>query len=95
MKTHAVINMDFPSKELLKTVIKALRPETEIKSTHRSKVRVESKGKTLVVCFEAEDTSALRAAINSYLRWVLLTKRVLKSVDGFTSINEQDGKLQN
>ena len=95
MKAYAVINLGFPSQKLLKIMIKALRPETKIKSTHRSKVHIESKGKTLVVHFEAEDTAALRAAINSFLRWVLLTKKVLKSVDDFTSINEQDDKLQN
>jgi tRNA threonylcarbamoyladenosine modification (KEOPS) complex Pcc1 subunit len=33
--------------------------------------------------FEAQDTSALRAAINSYLHWILLTREVLESLETF------------
>jgi tRNA threonylcarbamoyladenosine modification (KEOPS) complex Pcc1 subunit len=35
----------------------------------------------LVLDFEAADTSALRAAMNSFLHWILLTKDVLESLE--------------
>jgi len=47
---------------------KALSPEAgrEIPGT---RVRVTGRGKTLTLDIEADDTGALRAALNSYLRW--------------------------
>lgn len=71
MKTQATVNLRFLSKERLKIALKALRPETNFSSTGRSKVRVEGEGNRLRLFFEARDTSALRAALNSYLRWVV------------------------
>ncbi len=83
MRAHAVVHLDFPSQKQSKIMLKALRPETRTMSARRSRVYIEGRGKTLIIRFEAEDTSALRASINSFLRWVFLTKTVLKSVDKF------------
>jgi len=47
-----------------------LGPETKISPTSRSKVHVEGKSTRLTLLFEARDTSALRAALSSYLRWI-------------------------
>jgi len=70
--TQATISLDFPSEERLKIVLDALRPETKISVTSRSKVHAEGKGTRLKLIFEATDTSALRAALNSYLRWIVV-----------------------
>ncbi len=51
-------------------MLSALQPETKTPPSFRSKVKVEGVGATLTLSFEASDTSALRAALNSYLRWV-------------------------
>jgi len=83
MRAHAVIRLNFPSERHLAIVFKALEPETKSPLTSRSRVRVEGKGKKLTLSFEAEDTSALRAAMNSYLRWIALvnnTCSVLESL---------------
>jgi tRNA threonylcarbamoyladenosine modification (KEOPS) complex Pcc1 subunit len=44
---------------------------------------MEKEGNVLNLIFEAQDTSALRAAINSYLHWILLTREVLESLETF------------
>ena len=36
----------------------------------RSKVSLKSHGNDLIIRIEAEDVSALRASISSYLRWI-------------------------
>lgn len=36
----------------------------------RSKVALKSDGNDLIIRIEAEDVSALRASISSYLRWI-------------------------
>ncbi len=72
MKSHVVVRLNFPSERRLEIVLSALRPETKTPPSFRSRVKVEGVGTTLTLSFEASDTSALRAAVNSYLRWVNL-----------------------
>ena len=70
MKAQAVIRMRFSSEKQLKAVLGALKPETETSSTSRSKVNMKTEEQTLILDFRATDTSALRAATNSYLRLI-------------------------
>ncbi len=83
MKAKTVVCLDFPSEAQLKIVFKALEPETRVSLT-RSRAQIKSEGKRLELSFEATDTSALRATVNSYLRWIALindTCSVLKSIE--------------
>ena len=77
----ASVRLKFQSKEQLESVFKALEPETHTSLTKRSKVKVTKEGNSLNLTFEATDTSALRAAINSYLHWILLTREVIESLE--------------
>lgn len=70
MKAQAVIRLNFSSEKQLKVVLEALRPETETSATPRSKVQMKAEGHGLILEFKASDTSALRAALNSYLRLI-------------------------
>lgn len=70
MKAQAVIRLDFSSEKQLKVVLEALKPEIETSTTSRSKTDLKDEGHSLVLEFEATDTSALRAATNSYLRLI-------------------------
>ena len=83
MSAKASIRLKFKSNELLDSIFKALEPETRAPVSSRSKVIMEKKGNVLNLIFEAQDTSALRAAINSYLHWILLTREVLESLETF------------
>ena len=78
MKAQAVVNLNFSSGKQLHVVLQALKPETETTSTDRSKVLMTTEGKSLVLDFRANDTSALRAAINSYLRLIGVAMSVQK-----------------
>jgi len=81
MSTKASIRLKFRSKEQMKSIFKALKPETRAPVSSRSKVNMTIDGDALILAFEAQDTSALRAAINSYLHWILLTREVLESLE--------------
>lgn len=70
MKAKAVVRLNFSSDKQLQVVMQALKPEIDSSSTSRSKVSMVAEGQALVLDFMATDTSALRAAINSYLRLV-------------------------
>ena len=80
MKAQAIIRLIFSSEKQLKVVLEALKPETRTPATRRSKVQIKGEGNSLTLSFKARDTSALRAAVNSYLRWILLTKTIVESV---------------
>jgi len=80
MSAKANVRLKFQSREQLESIFKALEPETRTSLTKRSKVKVTKEGNALNLVFEATDTSALRAAINSYLHWILLTKDVIESL---------------
>jgi tRNA threonylcarbamoyladenosine modification (KEOPS) complex Pcc1 subunit len=81
MSAKASIRLKFRSKEQIESIFKALEPETRAPVSSRSKVNMTIDGDALILAFEAQDTSALRAAINSYLHWILLTREVLESLE--------------
>lgn len=78
MKAQAVVRLKFSSGIQLKAVLGALKPETETSSTSRSKVSMKTEGQTLILDFRATDTSALRAAMNSYLRLICVAMNLQK-----------------
>ncbi len=56
--------------DLLDAVKTALIPEAQSPSSERSRTEVRIQGNELVIETFASDTTALRASLNSYLRWV-------------------------
>ena len=70
MKVLVVVNIEVPSKNELQVVMQALEPETKLTSSSRSKVSLSTEGNKLILYLEAKDSSAMRAAVNSYLRLI-------------------------
>lgn len=87
VRVKATVNLNFPSEERLQIVLVALKPETRISSS-RSKVQAEGKENRLTLIFEARDTSALRAALNSYLRWITVINDACSAME---AIEKQKG----
>ena len=81
MKAQTIIRLKFSSKKQLKVVLEALKPETKTPSTRRSKVHMKGEEKSLTLNFKARDTSALRAAVNSYLRLTSMAIDVQKLIE--------------
>jgi len=50
-------------------VAKSLLPESK-RNLPRTKVEIKNKKNKLILSITADDVSALRAGINSYLRWI-------------------------
>jgi KEOPS complex subunit Pcc1 len=68
------------SEKQVEALMKALTPEVQKQIGTRSKVALSTEEATLIVNVEAEDTVALRAALNSYLRWVNSALNVLEAI---------------
>jgi tRNA threonylcarbamoyladenosine modification (KEOPS) complex Pcc1 subunit len=84
MKAKAAVSLRFATKEQLKTVLNAIKPEAENQASRRARTILEKEGNSLVLNVEAEDTVALRASLNAYLRWtsaILDVLEVLKTQD--------------
>jgi len=68
-KAEAKILVEAPCG-IIDIIIKSLRPELESNISDRSKVLIEASERGLILKVEAEDVTALRAAVNSYLYWI-------------------------
>jgi len=69
-QASATISIGFSSRRRAEAILEALKPECERPLTGRCRVGVSIRGSSLTLKLEAGDTSALRAAANSYLRWI-------------------------
>lgn len=77
---EAKIELNFKSKKYINSLLSALKPETLSIPTHRSKVRVSTLNNTLILKINAKDIVAFRAAINSYLRFIVSCYKTLDMI---------------
>lgn len=78
MSRRALIRLKTLPKGQQHLLLKVLTPETVKQVTSRSKVSIEIEGEGLTIQVEARDTSALRATLNSYLRWIVLIQDICR-----------------
>jgi tRNA threonylcarbamoyladenosine modification (KEOPS) complex Pcc1 subunit len=76
----AVIKIELTEK-LLGVIEIALVPEAETPSSDRSNTKVMIEDNNLVIQTQASDTTALRASLNSYLRWVDGIQNIVESIE--------------
>jgi KEOPS complex subunit Pcc1 len=77
LKATATIRLDFHTEKQLNTVFIALAPEAARPTTARSQVKLKKESTYLVLEVEAADSTALRATLNAYLRWINSLDNVL------------------
>ena len=75
----SVIKLDLDNK-LLEAIDIALQPESESPSSERSKTSIGIDEEQLIITTYASDTTALRASLNSYLRWVEGIQNIVSSI---------------
>lgn len=73
---RAVVTLEGPDADVVR---RALQPEAG-RELPRAAVEITGSGSRVVVTIDAEDTAALRAALNSYLRWADVALRVREGV---------------
>ncbi|MBP1912271.1 KEOPS complex subunit Pcc1 [Thermococcus stetteri] len=67
---EAVIELEFPNNEVARVVYESVRIEHETVPYKRTKGKFILEGRKVRLEFIAEDNSALRGTLNSYLRWI-------------------------
>lgn len=75
----AKIYIELPS-EAIDVILEALKPETEISSYERSTASLSKIKDGILLESTAKDTTALRASVNSYLRWIQGILNVIDSL---------------
>ncbi|HUJ85082.1 MAG TPA: KEOPS complex subunit Pcc1 [Candidatus Acidoferrales bacterium] len=79
-RAKANIRLKLQSEKQLTTLLQALDPEAKATMARRAVVKLEEDGLSLVLKVEAEDTVALRATLNAYLRWMGTVINVIDAV---------------
>lgn len=79
-RAEAEVSVDFPSKSDAEAMVRALIPETATRRTRRASVRVTRQGRVTKMRFYARDLIALRATVNSFLRFAVTWKRLSKTL---------------
>jgi len=79
-KAKAKVRLKFPTEEQLLIVFNSLDPEARTSTSHRARTTLKKECNYLAVTIEAEDTVALRASLNAYMRWINSITNVLEVV---------------
>lgn len=70
--------INFEDNKEAEIVFKALEPEIGTLPSLRSSAESKLEDKKLTINITAEDITSLRAAINSNLRWIILSHEIIK-----------------
>ena len=82
-EAEITVEIGLPSKRVVETVYAAVSPETLQTAGFRSKTTIRTRGRVLVLTIKARDLVALRAASNSFLRYVAVASKAVDVVAPF------------
>lgn len=78
-QASAVLELTFRSAREAEAVRQALMPERDLPASTRCSASVRRRKNVLCLQVEAGDTAALRAALNSFIRWVIVARDMIES----------------
>jgi len=77
-QVEADLSIELPAEKDAEIIFNALEPETDDLPSERSIVKIKKELNILKIFIRAQDTTSLRASVNSYLRWIMLSKEILE-----------------
>jgi len=81
VKSRSILEIPLESEQKARILCSALTPETESIPSDRATSTVTVNGSSLIVRIEANDLTAMRASLNSYVAWISACMRTLESID--------------
>ncbi len=75
---EAHFEVEFDSENDAEIVLSAIEPEIIDSPSDRTLTHIKCDNNVLCIDIMAQDSPSLRAALNSYLRWVILSQQVLE-----------------
>ena len=80
-KASARIELFFPNEGVAGAVYRSLKPEEAMPKETKCRATIERGKNVLCLEIEADDTAALRAALNSFLRLASVARDMIKRRD--------------
>jgi tRNA threonylcarbamoyladenosine modification (KEOPS) complex Pcc1 subunit len=77
-EAKAVVEFAFRDLREARAVQQALMPEEALPASARCEVKVERRKNVLCLQVKAKDTAALRAALNSFIRWIIVARDMVE-----------------
>ena len=75
----AEVEITFEKEKEAKAVHSSLKPEEVLPDSARCKVVIIRRKNVLCIEIDAKDIAALRAALNSFLRWTMVARDAIKA----------------
>ncbi|TMI11762.1 hypothetical protein E6H33_11470 [Candidatus Bathyarchaeota archaeon] len=82
-ESEITISIILESSKIAETILRSVIPEAQQTPGYRSSTRLEARGHVLTMHIQAKDLVALRAASNSFLRFVSASLRAIEVVAPF------------
>ena len=76
----AEIALDFSTENEASVIFHAINPETKEVASERARTTITQDGNVLHIKIEAEDLTAMRASMNSFLAWISACQQTLTNV---------------
>lgn len=80
LEAKASLKIGFQSERELNAILDSLRPELQHPAGEKATARISTRGNSLIVHFEANNSTSLRAIFSSYLRLLAASIRVCDSL---------------
>jgi KEOPS complex subunit Pcc1 len=77
-KIKTKLEIELPTTSQAKIIFKATKPEINDSPSERAKTKIKRQKNLLEIIITAQDTHSLRASMNSYLRWIMLSQQILE-----------------
>ena len=77
-KINTNLKIKFCTSREAEIIYNATKPEINDSPSERSKTKIERQENILKIMITAQDTHSLRASLNSYLRWIMISQQILE-----------------
>lgn len=78
-RASASVQLAFESEREAGAIFSSLKPEEVLPESARCRASIIRRKNVLCLEIDAKDTAALRAALNSFLRWAIVARDVIKA----------------
>lgn len=78
-RASASVELVFEDEKEARAIHSSLKPEELLPESTRCRAGVARRKNVLCLEIDARDTAALRAALNSFLRWTIVARDVIKA----------------
>jgi KEOPS complex subunit Pcc1 len=77
-KINTKLEIELPTSREAEIIFNATKPEINDSPSVRGNTKIIRQENLLKIIISSRDTHSLRASINSYLRWIMLSQQILE-----------------